>query len=80
MIICMEKSDIKKTDVLVFRIFAPLKPNYIDRESEFLGLQLVDVAGCGTPILATFTNGVVLGYARGRMLTYTDFSNRVIMK
>ncbi len=65
-------------DVLVVRIFGP--HGLIDRKAEFLGLQIIHAIGYGTPIIAIFTNGLVVGYARGCMLKYQDLFDPKIMK
>ena len=70
MVCCRRKNDEEKTDAIVVRLFG--KSPLANRHNEFLGLQLAYAAGCGTEVLASFINGMVVRYARGRRLYYFD--------
>ncbi len=51
-----------------------------EKSSEELALRLADITGCGKQLLASFNNGLVVGYARGRMITWNDLWDPHIAK
>ncbi len=63
---------------LVVRVFGEECP--VDRDAEVMGFQIAHAAGCGTPLVALFQNGMVVGLAKGRVVQYTDYFNDTIVR
>ena len=67
-----QRKDDKRDDAVIVRVYKDGLGDANPRESEFLAMQIAHVAGCFPTILASFTNGVVYKYAKGRVLCYKD--------
>ena len=78
MVCFYQKSDDKRTDGLVVRIYGTTVN--ISREKEILSLQIAHAAGCFPAVLATFKNGLVYPYVQGRMATFTDLTQPPVIK
>ena len=78
MIRCSLRSDTKMVNGVVIRVFG--EQGLSNRDDEVKGLQIAHAAGCGTPLLAIFENGVVVGNFIGRTTTFVDFHNPKIAR
>ncbi len=78
MIRCTLMSDTKMTAGVVVRVFG--EQSFSDRDNEVKGLQLAYAAQCGTPLVAIFENGIVVGNFVGRTITFGDFHNPKIAR
>ncbi len=77
MIRCTHKDNLQ--DALIVRVY--LRDNdLLNRDSEVMGLQVAHAAGCGTPLIAIFKNGIVVGCFDGRTAVYADYFNPSIMR
>ena len=77
MILCHHVSDTEEKDWFVLRIF-PTQSTGIyheGRDMEVMAIQVAHAAHCGTPLMALFENGVIVGYFPGRCLEYKDLYN-----
>ena len=75
---CKLKSDATNEDALVVRIFA--EDTMADRDLEKVGLRVAMEIGFGPPLVAEFNNGIVMGFVKGRTLTYEDYADPKIMR
>ena len=60
----------KINEDLVVRVFGEALTSLPNRDKEVMGLQLAHAAGCGTPLVAIFDNGLVVGKAPGQPFQY----------
>ena len=67
-----QRKDDKRDDAVIVRVFSDGLGDANPRESEFLAMQIAHAAGCFPTIHASFTNGVVYKYAKGRVLCHKD--------
>ena len=67
-----QRKDDKRDDAVIVRVFSDGLGDANPRESEFLAMQIAHAAGCFPAIHASFTNGVVYKYAKGRVLCHKD--------
>ena len=67
-----QESDISRDDAVVVHVFSDLSGTTNPRRTEFLALQIAHAVGCFPTIHASFTNGVVYKYAKGRMPGFID--------
>ncbi len=78
MIRCTVKSDSKMAAGVVIRVFG--EQGVSDGDNEVKCLQIAHAAKCGTPLVAIFENGVVVGNFVGRTTTFDDFHNPKIAR
>ena len=70
-----QRSDNKRQDALVVRLFGLEDGTLITRDKEFLNLQIAHAAGCFPAILASIKNGLIYQYAPGRTLKIKDLNS-----
>ena len=75
-----QKSDTKRQDALVVRLYGMEVGTLLTREKEFLNLQIGHAVGCFPAILATFNNGLVYQYEPGRTMKFKDLNNPETIK
>ena len=67
-----QRSDIRRDDAVVVRVFSDHLGDLNPRNTEFMAMQIAQAAGCFPTVHASFTNGVVYKYAKGRVLGFAD--------
>ena len=67
-----QRSDIRRDDAVVVRVFSDRLGDLNPRNTEFMAMQIAQAAGCFPTVHASFTNGVVYKYAKGRVLGFAD--------
>ena len=67
-----QECDASHNDAVVVRVFGDRLGNITPRRTEFLALQIAHAAGCFPTIHASFSNGVVYKYAKGRVPGFED--------
>ena len=72
MICFYHNSDEKRSDALLARVYGIEGQEIVNREREFLSIQISHAAGCFPPIVATFQNGILYKYAPGRIVNFHD--------
>ena len=72
-----QELDEKRVDALVVRVYGLEEASAVllERENEFLTLQVAQAAGCFPPVLASFTNGLVYRFEPGRIVNFHDLTN-----
>ena len=70
-----QRSDNKRQDALVVRLFGLEVGTLLTRDKEFLNLQIAHAAGCFPAILASFKNGLIYQYEPGRTLLIKDLNS-----
>ena len=72
-----QAQDEKRVDALVVRVYGLEEAGVItlEREKEFLTLQVAQAAGCFPPVLASFINGIVYRFEPGRIVNFHDLTN-----
>ena len=70
MVSCGLQGNMKHSDDLAVRVFGEGIASLLNRDKEVMGLQLAHAAGCGTPLVAIFDNGLVVGKAPGQPFQY----------
>ena len=69
-----QKSDTKRQDALVVRVYGIEIGTMLTRDKEFLNLQIGHVTGCFPAIVASFQNGLIYKYEPGRTMTFKDLN------
>ena len=67
-----QQTDVGRDDAVVVRVFNDHLGSITPRRTEFLALQIAHAAGCFPTIHASFKNGVMYKYAKGRMPDFKD--------
>ena len=67
-----QRADVSHDDAVVVRVFSDHLGNITARRTEFQALQIAHASGCFPTIHASFTNGIVYKYAKGRVLNFND--------
>ena len=76
-----QKADERRDDALVVRVYGLEGENLpLEREKEFLTMQVAHAAGCFPAIVAAFKNGVIYEYEPGRMVNFHDLVKPDIVK
>ena len=71
-----QAADAAKHDALVVRVYGLEGVNLpLEREKEFLTLQVAHAAGCFPAIVASFRNGVIYNHEPGRVINFHDLTN-----
>ena len=72
-----QAQDDKWLDALVVRVYGLEEAGVItlEREKEFLTLQVAQAAGCFPPVLASFINDIVYRFEPGRIVNFHDLTN-----
>ena len=71
-----QTGDEKRQDALVVRVYGlEGKDMRVEREKEFLTLQVAHAAGCFPAVVASFRNGVIYINAPGRIVNFYDLTN-----
>ncbi len=72
---CYLKSDNKKSDAIVMRVYGQKTDLIIDRTLEKKNMQILHAAGCSAPFYANFKNGIAYSFVAGRSLEVEDVSD-----
>ena len=72
---CYHKSDAKKSDGIVMRVYGQKTDLIIDRNLEKLNMQILFKAGRSAPFYANFKNGIAYAFVQGRSLEVEDVSD-----
>jgi len=64
----------------VIRQNGELSDKFVDRKKEILAFKRLAEAGICPPLIATFTNGVVMEYFQGKMLNDKNIANKSVAK
>ena len=67
-----QQTDVNRDDAVVIRVFDNRLRTISQRRTEFVAMQIAHTAGCFPAIHASFTNGVVYKYAKGRRPDFKD--------
>ena len=69
-------SDPRRKDAMVVRVYGQdgEEDHTMDKDREFLSLQLAHASGCFPAIIASFRNGLVYHYEPGRTMTFKDLN------
>ena len=70
-----QERDKERVDALVVRVYGREDFVILEREKEFLTLQVAQAAGCFPPVLASFANGLVYRFEPGRIANFHDLTN-----
>ena len=71
-----QAADTAKRDALVVRVYGLERENLpLEREKEFLTLQVAHAAGCFPAIVASFRNGLIYNHEPGRVVNFHDLTN-----
>ena len=77
---CYEAQDEDRSDALIIRIYCGNMAEVVDRNKEFLSIQVAQAAGCHAPIYAVFNNGVVCKYIPGYLPSLHDLENPKVIR
>ena len=77
---CHEAQDKDRNDALIVRIYCGNMAEVIDRNKEFLSMQVAQAAGCHAPIYASFNNGVVYKYIPGYLPSLHDLAKPEVIR
>ena len=69
---CFMAEDRGRNDAVIVRIYRDILGEAVDRDKEFLSIQVAQAAGCHAPIYAVFNNGLVYKYVPGRLPSLRD--------
>ena len=72
--------DEKKQDAMTIRIYGTQLSEIQSFDKEFLAMQIGYAAGCFPKVYASFANGIIYRFVPGRIATYHDFQDKVILK
>ena len=59
-------------------MFGDMMADVSNRNNEVLGMVVNRLCGCGVPLKFKFNNGLVLGFAQGRQVSFKDWGNTAI--
>ena len=68
---CHLKDDVEQSDMIVVRLHGQKTGVVVSFEDKALIYYMLHKAGIGTPLYATFSNGIAYGYAQGQCLDET---------
>ena len=71
---CFMAEDKDRNDAVIVRIYGDLLGEAVDRDKEFLSIQVAQAAGCHAPIYAVFNNGLVYKYVPGHLPSLQDLT------
>ena len=77
---CHTAQDEDRNDALIVRIYCGNMAEVVDRNKEFLSIQVAQAAGCHAPIYASFNNGVVYKYTPGYLPSLHDLANPKVIR
>ena len=77
---CHKTRDKGRNDAFIVRIYCGNMAEVVDRNKEFLSIQVAQAAGCHAPIYASFNNGVVYKYTPGFQPTLHDLANPMVIR
>ena len=76
-----QRTDKNRNDALVVRVYGLEGQDLpLEREKEFLTMQVAHAAGCFPAIAGAFKNGVIYDYEPGRIMTFHDLVKPEIVK
>ena len=67
-----QREDVTRDDAVIMRVFGESLGDMNPRDTEFLALQVAHAAGCFPTLHASFKNGLVYKYAKGRIPGFKD--------
>ena len=77
---CHLEQDKDRNDAVIIRIFRGILAEGMDRDKEFLSIQVAQSAGCHAPLYAVFNNGLVYKYVPGRLPSLHDFEKPEVIR
>ena len=81
MICFYQKTDEKRDDALVVRVYGfEGKDLPLERENEFLTMQVAHATDCFPALVGSFINGVIYEYEPGRIVTFHDLVKPEVVK
>ena len=72
--------DKDRNDAIIVRIYRGIMAEALDRDKEFLSIQVTQAVGWHAPIYAVFNNGLVYKYIPGRQPTLYDLQEPKIIQ
>ena len=77
---CHLEKDKDRNDALIVRIHSGAMAEVVDRNKEFLSIQVAQAAGCHAALYASFNNGLVYKYVPGRMPSLHDLEKPEVIR
>ena len=77
---CHTAQDRDRDDAVLVRINRGFLAESMDRNKEFLSMQVAQAAGCHAPLYAVFNNGLVYKYVPGRLPSLHDLQNPKVIR
>ena len=78
LVFCHLKADTENADTINVRINREISTVYGSFEDKIWTYALLDRAGLGAPLYATFKNGIAYGYISGKVLDITSARDPVM--
>ena len=77
---CHVAQDKDRSDAVIVRIYRGFLAGGLDRNKEFLSIQVAQSSGLHAPIHAVFNNGLVYKYVPGRLPSLHDLGNPKVIR